>query len=157
MEKLEEYPPDILNKQPAPGQWSVVQIMQHLTYAEKGSARYIKYKLENEKRLKKSGVNAWFRSFILDIIMVLPIRIKAPAILPPPENSLHFTEARNEWNAGRKSLKSVLDSMNTAQINSALFKHPIVGKMNIKQALRFMQQHFERHEKQIFRVLDAVK
>lgn len=157
MEKLEAYPPHYLNKQPAADKWSVVQIMQHLTAAEEGSARYMQYKLKNNAVLKKAGLKAWYRFCLLKIANALPLKFKAPVALVPPENSLSFSDAKTEWGITRNALLSVIESMNPDQIKGELFKHPIVGRLNMSQALQFMQEHFNRHEKQIFKVLETVK
>lgn len=156
MTQLESYPPVLLNQQPAPDKWSVVQIMQHLTSAEGGSVKYMKYKLSTEKKLKRAGFKAWYRLLLLKIALILPIKFKAPAALPPPKNTLNFAEAKEEWAVARKSLRELIESMSPEQINAELYKHPLVGKMNISRAVTFMQDHFDRHERQIYRVIEEV-
>lgn len=156
MTQLESFPPALMNKQWAPGKWSVVQIMQHLTFAEGDSVKYMKYKLSTEKKFKKAGFKAWYRWLLLKIALLLPVKFKAPAALPPPKNSLSFSEAKEEWAAARSSMRELIETMSSEQLNAELYKHPIVGRMNMSQALKFMQEHFDRHEKQIMRVMEEV-
>ncbi len=66
-----------------------------------------------------------------------------------PKGPYKITDIMAEWKLTRKELEKLLDSVSDADVNRQLFKHPVVGKINLKQTLGFMADHKQRHLNQI--------
>ncbi len=142
-----------LNQQPGEGKWSVVQIINHLANSEEASIVYVKKKIQYTKNYKKSGIKSLMRYFTLRLAFLLPIKYKIPPILKEPSNEIDFETAWNNWLIVRNEWESIVKEMNENQLKSDIFKHPVLGKINIIQAQKFMQTHFDRHKEQIERLI----
>lgn len=144
-----------LNQQPADGGWSPVQVMHHLILAEGGSLKYVKKKLSFNPELKKAGLSAAFRYWMIKLYFALPLKFKAPAVVGDdalPENaSLEAT--RQAWTAVRQELGAYLRELPEEHFEQVIYKHPFAGRMTLQGMLGFFDAHLRRHSKQIERAL----
>lgn len=148
---------DTLNRKPADGGWSALQVMHHLILAETGSLNYVKKKLSFNPNLQNAGLGGGFRQFILRFYLGLPFKFKAPKgvgddVLPQESD---FQETARKWQENRKDLQDYLSSLPDAYFDKDIYKHPFAGRMSLEGMVRFFDSHFERHRKQIERVVYA--
>ncbi|GAB3225232.1 hypothetical protein GCM10027346_06270 [Hymenobacter seoulensis] len=148
------------SQSPGPGQWSAVQVVQHLVVSETGIGQYLEKKLLQAEGLAKSGVGAFLKSRLLRLMLRLPFtRFKAPAYLAKltPEQVPPLPELRAEWEAVRRRLERLLNEFPGPLLNRAIFKHPRSGMLTIHQTLDFMLDHVLHHQKQVERIAKAIK
>lgn len=155
-QKLEQYPAEKMNQKPDEKSWSVVQVMDHLTNAEGNSVKYINKKLSFNPKLQKAGLGSSARYALLVTAFTLPLKFKVPDVVGEASNEHNFAQAKANWDQVRNDLKTLLDSMDEKTANAELWKHPAAGKMSMKNALKFMELHVQRHQGQIDRILKAV-
>jgi hypothetical protein len=153
---LDTFPKEKMNQSISDKKWSVVQVINHLKEAEKGSVLYITKKIERSTKFEKSGFKSTYRYLILRLAFILPIKYKQPPMLDEPTNDMTIDEAKENWSVVRNDMRAILEQMNDEQITSEIFKHPLVGKMNMIQSIKFMQKHFDRHEEQIKNIINQV-
>lgn len=153
---LDKHAPEMMNKKPESDKWSVVQVMNHLADAEQTSVDYLRKKMTSEGPLPTSGLKATYRYLLLRLAFILPIKFKAPKFAGSPSNDMSYEETKAKWDGVRQSLKHLLSEMTDEQVKAEIFKHPRVGKMNLLQALKFMQAHVDRHTQQIFNTLKQI-
>jgi hypothetical protein len=150
---LSEYDSYRLSHKPDANTWSVAQIVQHLAVAEKGAIRYLQKKLEVGGH-QKARFSSIARLKLLNTALALPIKFKAPQVVAvASENEIPYETAVSNWNAVRTEVRKTYESLDESVITHDLFKHPFAGKLDLIQGQRFMQQHMERHLKQIWRVI----
>lgn len=154
LKKLQKYSDEDLNWKPSEGEWSVMQVLQHLMLAEGYAVQYIQKKLSFTPELKKAGVMTSFRSFLVKVSLRYPFKIKAPDAVNEqlPDHS-SFWDVAKQWKQQRIELKSYLDGLPEDTLNRELYKHPAVGKLSAKGMFSFFDLHFDRHQKQINRIL----
>lgn len=141
-----------------PEKWSIVQTLAHMVDAEQQSVSYMNKKIRASLALPRTGIGSLLKSVFLKVMMRLPLKYRAPKVLreSPNEQSIHQLEM--EWDKVRADLQRLLDSLPKELLNRDFFKHPFTGYMNIYHALDFMQDHFNRHMRQIEqKVLEAEK
>lgn len=158
LDQLSAYDDDTLNRKPADGGWSALQVMCHLMLAEEGSVKYVRKKLSFNPELKEAGLASAWRSFLLNFYFKLPFRFKAPPgvgddVLPLKSS---FREVSQRWLASRQDLRRYLESLPPEMFHRSIYRHPFAGRMSLDGMLRFFDGHFERHRKQIERVLKEV-
>ena len=138
-----------LNAKPQLDKWSIIQILCHLTLAEKLSLDYLRKKLTGSREFEMSGVGSAFKSWILKMLLRSRLKFKAPARSTdlPDQQDLEVTKSR--WDKVRQELKEVIESFPDEMRDSMVFKHPVVGPMNICQMLSFFTEHFAHHARQI--------
>ena len=153
--ELDQHPPDTLTIRPAPNKWNTLQIIFHLMAAERNSVMYI-----SKKRLGGTAVpRATWVSGLKSAALTLALRFlkwKAPKVLPEPPAELNYAELKQQWNSLREHMKILLDELSEDMMGRTIFRQPNAGYLNIPQALRFMQDHFEHHRKQVEKILSKV-
>lgn len=144
---------DQQNFKPAPGAWSILQVINHLVYAETNTVKYMQKKLQGISSVEKAGVKARVRSLILSVALQMPVKYKAPkAALPVQEEVYIFDNLKMQWNDVRAEIAKILDQLNPADAEKLIFKHPVSGKFNIYQTISFLREHVDHHKKQVERI-----
>ncbi len=137
---------------PSPGKWSPLQIAWHVVQAETVSFKYIEKRLKNAGQYPfpstKDRVFSWFIIFGLRF----PMKLKAPVSVSVMPDKIELPDVIIHWNAARLKMKEVLDSVGEEDMQRALYVHPVAGPMNLYDAMRFMQQHQNRHSNQIKKI-----
>jgi uncharacterized damage-inducible protein DinB len=136
------------------GKWSIAKILSHLVASEQLSVRYLSKKLQGIDEVDNTGVMEELKMLVLIISQRLPLKFKAPNVIV--ENTHVFQslqDAQQNWDKTRNELKAILDRFDDNQIRRKVFKHPIAGKLNIQQTLRFIQEHIIHHTPQIKNLL----
>ena len=155
LNQLSAYDHTQLNRKPADGGWSALQVMNHLILAEEGSVKYVKKKLSFDPQLEKAGFFSAWRIFLLDFYFKLPFKYKAPPGVGddalPAESD--FKEVSDRWVSSRKALRDYLEGLPPDLFQMSVYKHPFAGRMSLESMVQFFDGHFERHRKQIERVV----
>ncbi|GAB1445735.1 hypothetical protein MASR2M41_14560 [Flammeovirgaceae bacterium] len=146
--------PDRFNTNPGNNKWSIHQILAHLVSAEKLSVQYLRKKIQGIDLAEDSGWVESVKMVVLKISQRLPLKFNAPKpVVALTATYLSLDELTADWNATREALKNVLEEIEDHQTKRMIFKHPAVGKLNIAQALEFMEEHVAHHLPQVNRLL----
>lgn len=159
--ELDNYSESKLNQKPTPKSWSVFQIIHHLIRTEGYSLKYVQKKLSYNPTLKNANSITHIRVFFAKLYNQLPFKIKAPESVGEglPELSA-FWETAKVWTNQREELRAYLKELPESTFKKEVYKHPLFGRMTIGGMLTFFEEHFERHQRQIYKTLkqvDAVK
>jgi len=138
---------------PFPGKWSVSQIFYHLNRAETLSVLYVSKKRLDTVNLKKTGIKEQLKMILMRVRFILPFALKAPDVLGEVPGKVDYAIIINEWSKTRDKLKNLLNSLPDDILYKNVFKQPAIGRINIFQMLDFMQAHFNRHQKQVERII----
>jgi DinB superfamily len=152
-----------LRFQPAPDEWSVLDVLDHLIKVESASLEAVRKELPAGTPITlKDRAGA----LLITSLMLTPARVKVPAgaamVLPEanlpeavlPQADLSRTAAR--WNDVRQQMTDLLSSLRPEQLEVGLFRHPVSGWMNMANALRFLSAHLRHHEYQLNRLKSAI-
>jgi uncharacterized damage-inducible protein DinB len=153
LSEVASLPPEQLHQKPSPENWSTIQIINHLIMAEQGSLAYIQKKILTKENLQQAGWKSKWRLFVLKLALLMPIKYKAPKILPDPENDTPIVDCIQKWDGIRSDLRNLLNDLPEPMFTLEIFKHPVAGKMNMNQAIEFMNVHMTRHHQQIKSIL----
>ena len=153
--ELSEYSEDQLRKQPAPGEWSALQVVHHLITAENLSLKYVIKKLSFDPKLKPAGIQSKARVLYLWLAFNSPFKYKAPEAVKgdhlPKDATLE--KIKTQWLSQRKELREYLKGLPKEVFDKEVYKHPFVGRLSLEGMLHFFQIHFDRHHRQIQRTL----
>lgn len=145
-----------LDTPPAQGKWSVAQIIYHLNKAESNSVIYVGKKMHDLQNLKKTGLIEAFKLWLVKLAFVLPFKYKAPSVLGDMPGNVEYNTIVTEWGETRKRLKELVASLPEDMLSKNVFKQPTAGRLNIYQMLDFMQAHFNRHLKQVNKLIARI-
>jgi uncharacterized damage-inducible protein DinB len=137
-----------------PGKWSIAEILSHLISSEQLSVNYLNKKILGIADTSNTGLAEEMKMIIFVISQRLPLKFKAPKKVvdnTPQYNTLEgLTTA---WSSSRQELFKVLEKFDDHQLKKKIFRHPLVGMLNIQQTLRFFNEHIIHHTPQIKRQL----
>ena len=156
--RLERLSNDQLHETPGPSRWSIAQILSHVRLSEELSLRYVRKKLSFDPVLPDAGLWTDIRSFLLDLFLRSPIKIKAAQGVRTENlaTGIEWNAFKNRWHDQRSDLATYLLALDPKWAGKEIYKHPLVGRITIPQMLRFFQGHFDRHERQIQKVVIKV-
>ncbi len=157
MQLMAQHNNPTLNKKPAPEAWSALQVIHHLMDAEQASLAYMKKKLSFTSKVPKAGFKSRWRRFLLRIAFAIPLKFKAPTTLEHFPEQSNFADLSNQWASQRLELQSFIENLPDNVVQGEIWRHQIMGKMNIAQMLDFFYTHVDRHEAQVKRTIAKVR
>lgn len=144
--------------QALPGEWSAHQVLAHIITAEKLSVRYMEKKILGIHETADANWNEAVRMLIFKVAQRLPLRYRAPARLVESTPSYPSLEAMvMDWEQVRTDLKNLLEKIRDEHVRRQIYKHPIAGMINIQHAMVFYYEHIHHHQKQLNRLLKALR
>lgn len=146
-----------LNFKPHPSSWSIIQAVHHVMNAEKLAVDYMSKKIKGINSSPKTGLSAKLRFFLLKLALQTSIKFKAPKVLADPPANEPLQNIISQWNESRQKLKGLLENFPPEHENKEVFKNLVAGKLNIHQALGWMDDHFSHHLVQIERISASYK
>jgi len=141
---------DQLRRKPGPGEWSILQIVQHLVLAERDVMQY----LPEPKELiaRKRNLRARIFYVVVTLILRWNIRVPVPAKDMVPDGNTSLSELRQQWDKNLRWFRGYLDSLEPEDLKRAVFSHPVAGPLTAPQAGKLAQLHFDAHLWQIKKV-----
>ncbi|MCY7408855.1 MAG: DinB family protein [Chitinophagales bacterium] len=139
---------NLLQRKPKEGKWNTLQIIFHMNSSEEKSVAYISKKILSGNSIPKTGLSSSLKSLLLTIALKY-FKFKKPAMLPDPPEDLEVKNVLEKWSETRNQLSQLIISLPEDLIDREIFKHPRAGKMNMYQALKFMDDHVNHHLKQV--------
>ena len=149
-EMMAEASPEQLQKRPAPGKWSPLQILIHMQMVEQGTLSYIQKKLSfSASGLPNATLLSSAKVVLLRLVLRSPIKFKAPLGLDAVPENPSLESIQESWKRTDDGFRELVNSLEERQLSWQLFKHPIIGRLGMKDTLRFMKSHFTHHARQI--------
>jgi uncharacterized damage-inducible protein DinB len=150
---IREIPVERLNASPAPGKWSILEVIRHIYLSEKLTLDYLKKKWSFSPRLKPAGILTWLRYQALINSMRQPaIRLKAPAVARVEKEIFDPQTLAGEWHAMRKEFIDFISGLPEDVLRKEFYKHPVAGKMRLDHMLKFFYHHTARHIRQMKKI-----
>jgi len=142
-----------LNRPPAPGKWSALQVLHHVITAEALTLGYVRKKMQAGGALPPAGVSSRLRLLAVQLVLASPLRVRAPGAIGnvPPEIAADGLRAR--WDAVRRELRDLLETFPAGLLGRLVFRHPYAGRMTLAHALGNLQAHLDHHIPQVERAL----
>lgn len=155
-ELVAAYPREQQCFRPHSQQWSMLQVMKHLIIAETVVLNAVKKSLQRGE-LPPNRLIHKIGYLVMEIVLRLPLKIKAPAKALIPDAETDYDKIVGEWEALRKEWKLLLENFPKELQNNNVFRHPIAGFLNICQCVNFCGTHIKHHLQQIDRIGQALK
>lgn len=155
VDDIKGFTPEKLNRTPAPGEWSIAEVLSHIITAERMSLMYMQKKVQGISATKDSGLMEEVKMVILKISQRLPgLKFKAPRRVI--ENTAQYTDLNTliaAWAQVRQELWLLLDQIPDSLHRRLVYKHPVAGYLNVKQALQFFYEHIYHHTPQLKKLI----
>jgi hypothetical protein len=147
LDELGALEPAVLTAKPLAGKWSILEIIEHLVLAERAVFRG----MPDPSRLEagRRGLGSRGRYLLVMFILKAGIPVRAPSRRMLPQGGRSLAELRGLWDESQAWLRSVLDHLGSAGLESAVFEHPIAGPLTVEQSVRMVKVHLDGHVKQV--------
>jgi uncharacterized damage-inducible protein DinB len=145
------------NYSPASGAWSIAQVLYHTWLAVDFTQTYVSKKLAKGDIKQQSGIKSQLASTLLKIALSSPFKFNAPKATKDsvPQYATHqelSDKADKTFAAMKQMLKNFPKELRTVTI----FRHPVIGLINISQTMDFLETHTAHHKMQIDRLLKEI-
>lgn len=151
---IQEANPEQLRFKASADSWNMLQIVEHLIISEKLSMDYLISK--NYANARQGGrAGAFIRSLGLRILLLSPLRFKAPAGWLQPGENPDTERLLDEWKQVRAGMYEYLRNFPEEKLIMMIYRHPRAGWLDIRQALNFFEDHMLHHQKQLLRIRQA--
>ena len=155
--KLDKHANPVLSQRPDESSWCVLQVLDHLEKIELATISYLEKKLSHDAPLKKSGFMTNLKSFALHNALRIPFaKYRAPKRLMGGDEPRNYDEIKESWAGTRQKLEAILEPMSEELIHAEFFNNPNVGRIKILQQMSFLNLHFDRHRKQVDKIISRV-
>ena len=153
VDELLRHSPAQLQFRPAPGAWSLADLMQHLVLVEESTLEFLRSKPPRPASTRTLAHRIRWAMFA----MVAPrsIRVRVPVAAVKPVGEVPVATLLTRWDAVREQLQAHLESITEAQLPMVVMKHPIGGPLPVLETLEFIRLHLVHHGHQIRRIRSA--
>jgi len=137
---------------PSPEKWSAVQIVEHLSKVDGFALRAVK-KAATRSNLSKPGIINELLTRFACAYLRSPLKLKVPTDKIAPSNSANVDEVLSEWQSILQELRSEALNLPPEKQDAAMFKHPLIGMINLDQTFRFLTEHLRNHHRQLQKLI----
>ena len=146
--KLENLPYNVLSF--SDDKWSILQVLYHVWLAEISSEKYIRTKIKYPETIIKTPVSSYIKAFLTKYFLLLGLTINAPKVTAEFPDKISLKELQNNWKNSRSSFSKLIEELNQKNLSEkAIFRHALMGRINLSLTLFFFELHFNHHLKQI--------
>ncbi|MDQ3018101.1 MAG: DinB family protein, partial [Bacteroidota bacterium] len=114
-----------------PGQWSLLQIANHLYLSEKFSLAYLRKKMSYPDTIPRYKVSSWKGYYMAWVILNSPYKVKAPPMIDMDKQSevLDPDTLNQNWNELRREMADYITDTYPQFGHHLVFNHPFAGRM----------------------------
>jgi uncharacterized damage-inducible protein DinB len=140
-----------LDFRPAPGAWSVVEVLDHIVRAETGTIADLRTGLQHPHPL---GEEERPRIAELDRALRSDQSFKVPATAAAihPDAQTTLADVADRWQQARLDLGSLLETLPPGIDRCGVFRHPFAGWMTVADVLEHFSAHLYHHGFQLARL-----
>ena len=149
MNDSQKYSDELFHFQAEGKEWSLQQVLLHNVQIQDLVEGVLKKNLSKQEELRDTKLKTWYRYFMLKLALASSKKFKVPKVISSIENTYSLAEIRDNWNQSYKRLDELLKNFPKNLESKLIFRHPVIGWININQTLGFMLAHMKHHQKQI--------
>ena len=132
------------------GEWTILEILEHLALAERAVLRNLPEPSRMEAREPRLRQRFAYTVVTFFLSFRVPVRVPSPEMVPRGDRPLN--EVRRLWDENARWLRAYVTR--GEGLGRAVFLHPVAGPMTASQAIRAGQLHLAVHRRQIWRILE---
>lgn len=143
---------------PGEGQWSVIDVVEHLYLAEMSGVAKIWAALEAFREGQRWVEPHTNRGKSIETIIATTWK---PKEIAPPIATPHIGGPIQFWVTATRSLQPILSELGAqldqAPLEEVIFPHFLSGPLDARQRLEFLRFHIQRHVDQIARIRSSAE
>ena len=139
-----------LRRRPDPGNWSILEILQHMVLSEREVLEFLPEPKDFTARKRTLRARLFYLIVLLVLKWSIPVPVPSDGMVPDGNTSL--SQLIQQWDENISWLRGYLDSLRPEDLVHAVFRHPVAGPLTVTQAARMAKLHFDAHHRQIRKV-----
>jgi len=137
--------------------WSILQHLYHCWLVESLAKQYITKKILYPESINNVSVVTYFRSFLIQFIWKLGYKAKAPKITANFPEDIDLNKLNSDWVESRESFDELISKLHELKLeNKGFFRHPFIGRINLRLTLSFFNFHFNHHRSLIEKMISKL-
>lgn len=149
LDRAEKYPDELIHRKPSETEWSLQQVLLHIIQIQDVASTVLQKQLANSKELRPTQLKTWYRYALLKLALKSSKKFKAPKVVANVSNEKSLSELRQLWEKSYRNISQIVNNFPKELENKLIFRHPVIGWINIGQTTGFMLDHLKHHQKQI--------
>ncbi len=134
------------------GQWSMLQVIEHLVLAEEGTLRVLRRGPPAKQRVT---LRSRLILRAIELLFTMGARVRVPSQSLAPSGGVSLEALRVRWSEARDGIVAVVMGLDAQALQAPRFRHPVAGWLTVEQGLDFLERHIRHHERQIQRIRQA--
>lgn len=150
-------PAELRDRQPAPGRWSVADVLEHLALVDERFIAIIGGKLADAREAglgREDGTPSLLAAPLRASLVDRRERRKAPEPVQP--RGLPYEVALERAEAARAAFRLLVASADGLALGDVIYEHPRFGALNVYQWVGFLAAHETRHIDQVHEIARAL-
>ena len=156
LDRVEARDQEFREWRPSPTAWSFADVVEHLELVETHMLSALA-KEPDPGRPRRWSRWRRLRWIGLRVALKTGVRITAPTEIILPTRQLQWHALLARWEEQRRAFEEWLRASDPRIHPRPRFKHPIVGWLNVPEAVTFAADHLEHHLQQIARIERAFR
>lgn len=137
-----------LNTQVNEGQWSIMQILEHLYLIERAIVKGITVALTSKSEPTPDKP--------IELVLNRTSKITAPSFFVPSLDFITLEKMKERLSESRQSLVQLVSKIDEEDLENKSFPHPVFGRLSLKQWIPLVGLHEKRHLEQIEEVKERL-
>ena len=148
---VDDVPRDLRERRPAPGRWSVAELLEHLALVETRVTKALSLELD---KAKAAGIGPERETSpaadMLDIALIMDRTVIREAMdFVQPRAGLSADMALEQLRERRRQLLATIAAADGLALSEVTAMNPVLGPLNVYQWMIFVAGHEARHTMQI--------
>jgi len=137
--------------------WSILQHLYHCFLVESLANQYIAKKILYPETITNVSLLTYFKSFLTPFVWKLGYKAKAPKITATFPNEIDLDKLNLNWIETRKCFEELITKLYDLNLEKkGFFRHPIIGRINLKLTLSFYDFHYNHHKLLIEKIISKI-
>ena len=137
--------------------WSIIQHLYHCWLVESLAKQYITKKILYPDTITNVSLLTYFKSFLTPFVWKLGYKAKAPKITATFPNEIDLNKLNLNWIETRKCFDKLTTKLYDLNLEKkGFFRHPIIGRINLKLTLSFYDFHYNHHKLLIEKIISKI-
>ena len=150
LQRLEDYPADMLSFKAGPDKWSALEAVEHLVVVEGNFFQQVS--ANTPMSTLDPGKRSPDKYQVVLNVMQKDIEVAVPHESVEPGGHYSITELLERWNDIQEKTLAFLDEIDSGQ--DVVYEHPFAGPLTIEEALAFLEIHFDNHARHMDVILN---
>jgi hypothetical protein len=147
--EVDELGPEQLVFRPREGDWSALDVVEHLVRVEEAIISRVK---QRPPRTWREAARARLSLELISVYFLVGRRFKAPVPAILPQGGVTLADLSTRWAAAQEAMRRTIDGFGPAEFARPMMRHAILGLLTPMEALTFIRRHIAHHHRQIARI-----